>query len=80
MDQHRTETIRNVALIAHSGAGKTSLTEAMAHLTSRSSRLGRVEEGNTISDFDPDEAERGMSINLAVVPCEWRGRKMTECF
>jgi elongation factor G len=76
MDRRRSEAIRNVALIAHSGAGKTSLTEAMAHLTSRSSRLGRVEEGNTISDFDPDEAERGMSINLAVVPCEWRGRKI----
>ncbi len=76
MDRYDSDAIRNVALIAHSGAGKTSLTEAMAHVTGRSSRLGRVEEGNTISDFDPDEAERGMSINLAVVPCEWRGAKI----
>ncbi len=76
MDRYNSDAIRNVALIAHSGAGKTSLTEAMAHVTGRSSRLGRVEEGNTISDFDPDEAERGMSINLAVVPCEWRDTKI----
>lgn len=76
MNRYESEAIRNVALIAHSGAGKTSLTEALAHRTGRSSRLGRVEEGNTISDFDPDEAERGMSINLAVVPCEYGGRKI----
>ena len=73
MDRENSDAIRNVAFVAHSGAGKTSLTEAMAYVTGQSSRLGRVEEGNTISDFDPDEVDRSMSINLAVVPCEWRG-------
>ncbi len=73
MDRDNSDAIRNVAFVAHSGAGKTSLTEAMAYVTGQSSRLGRVEEGNTISDFDPDEVDRGMSINLAVVPCDWRG-------
>ena len=72
MDRENSDAIRNVAFVAHSGAGKTSLTEAMAYVTGQSSRLGRVEEGNTISDFDPDEVDRSMSINLAVVPCEWR--------
>ena len=73
MDRDNSDAIRNVVFVAHSGAGKTSLTEAMAHVTGQTSRLGRVEDGNTISDFDPDEVERGMSINLSVVPCPWRG-------
>ncbi len=73
MDRDNSDTIRNVVFVAHSGAGKTSLTEAMAYVTGQTSRLGRVEDGNTISDFDPDEVERGMSINLSVVPCPWRG-------
>ncbi len=61
--------LRNVALIGHSGTGKTSLTEALHHVTAKTARLGRVEDGNTVSDHDPDEIERGMSINLSVVPC-----------
>ena len=73
MDRDNSDAIRNVVFVAHSGAGKTSLTEAMAYVTGQTSRLGRVEDGNTISDFDPDEVERGMSINLSVVPCPWRG-------
>ena len=73
MDRDNSDAIRNVAFVAHSGAGKTSLTEAMAYVTGQTSRLGRVEDGNTISDFDPDEVERSMSINLSVVPCPWRG-------
>lgn len=76
MARYESEAIRNVALVAHGNAGKTSLAEAMAHITGRSSRLGRVEDGNTVCDFDPDEAERGMSINLAVVPCDWHERKI----
>ena len=71
MDRDNSDAIRNVVFVAHSGAGKTSLTEAMSYVTGQTSRLGRVEDGNTISDFDPDEVERGMSINLAVVPCPW---------
>ena len=77
MDRYGTEQIRNVALVAHSGVGKTSLTEALYFVTGKASRLGRVEDGNTVSDHDPDEAERGMSINLSVVPCEWNRHKVT---
>ena len=76
MDRYDTESIRNVALVAHSGAGKTSLAEALYFVTGKASRLGRVEEHNTISDYDPDEHERGMSINLAAVACEWNGSKI----
>lgn len=76
MDRYNTESIRNVALVAHSGAGKTSLAEALYYVTGKASRLGRVEEHNTVSDYDPDEHERGMSINLAAVACEWNGLKI----
>jgi elongation factor G len=76
MDRYNTDSIRNVALVAHSGAGKTSLAEAMYYVTGKASRLGRVEEHNTISDYDPDEHERGMSINLAAVACEWNELKI----
>ena len=76
MDRYDTDSIRNVALVAHSGAGKTSLAEALYYVTGKASRLGRVEEHNTISDYDPDEHERGMSINLAAVACEWNGSKI----
>ena len=76
MDRYDTTSIRNVALVAHSGAGKTSLAEALYFVTGKASRLGRVEEHNTISDYDPDEHERGMSINLAAVACEWAGVKV----
>ena len=76
MDRYDTESIRNVALVAHSGAGKTSLAEALYFVTGKASRLGRVEEHNTISDYDPDEHERGMSINLAAVACEWNRSKI----
>ena len=72
MDRENSDAIRNVAFVAHSGAGKTSLTEAMAYVDRAVVAPRRVEEGNTISDFDPDEVDRSMSINLAVVPCEWR--------
>lgn len=68
--------LRNIALIGHSGAGKTSLSEAMYHVTAKTARLGRVEDGNTVSDHDPDEIERRMSINLTVVPCEWDRHKI----
>ena len=76
MDRHSTDQLRNVALIAHSGTGKTSLTEALYFVTGKASRLGRVEDGNTLSDHDPDEVDRGMSINLSVVPCKWNSHKI----
>jgi elongation factor G len=71
-----TDKIRNVVLLGHSGCGKTSLAEAMLFNTGATTRMGKVEDGNTVSDFDEEEINRTMSLNLAVVPCEWEGHKI----
>jgi len=76
MKEYDTRSIRNVALIAHGGTGKTSLTEAMLFESGAIARMGRVEEGTTTSDFDPDEIKRKISVNLSVLPCEWKGVKV----
>lgn len=70
------EKIRNVALVGHSGAGKTTLAEAMLYRAGTVTRLGRVEDGNTVTDFDPEEHERGLSLSLALAPIEWNGHKV----
>ena len=70
MEQYGLENIRNVALLSHSGAGKTSLSEAILFTTKAITRLGRVDDGATTSDYDPAEVKHQMSINLSVVPCE----------
>jgi elongation factor G len=76
MRSYRTEQIRNVGLFSHGGAGKTSLTEAMLFTGKVINRLGRVDEGGTVSDFDPDEVKRKQSVNTAVAPCEWQDVKL----
>ncbi|MEE9276805.1 MAG: GTP-binding protein, partial [Dehalococcoidia bacterium] len=68
--------IRNLVLMSHGGTGKTSLVEALAFATGAISRRGRVEDGNTVADFDPDEQRRGMSINTAIVSLEYEGRRI----
>jgi elongation factor G len=68
--------IRNVALVAHGGTGKTSLSEAMLFRAGVINRLGHVEEGTTSSDFDPDEIKRKISVNLSLLPLEWTGVKI----
>jgi elongation factor G len=70
------DRIRNVGLFSHGGAGKTSLLEAMLFDTKAITRLGRVEDGNTVSDFDPDEVKRRFSINVSVAPIEWCDSKI----
>jgi len=74
--QYAPERIRNVGLFAHGGAGKTSLTEALLFDSGALGRLGRVEEGTTASDHDPDEIRRHTSISAAVLPLAWRDHKI----
>lgn len=71
MKHYSAENIRNIGLFSHGGAGKTSLAEAMLHVTGATTRLGKVEDGNTVTDFDVDEIKRGMSISLALAPVEY---------
>ena len=71
-----TKNIRNIALVGHSGCGKTSLSEAMLFDTGVATRLGRVEDGTTVSDWDDEEKRRHVSINTSVIPCEWKGSKI----
>jgi elongation factor G len=76
MKEYTTEFLRNVALVSHSGAGKTMLTEAFLHSTGVTTRLGKVEDGTTVSDYDEEEIRRKISIYTSVVPIEYREVKI----
>ncbi len=76
MKVYRAEQIRNVALISHVGAGKTSLVDAALYDSGAVTRQGRVDEGTSVSDFDPDELKRRMSLNAKVLPVEWKDTKI----
>ena len=73
---YSTDKIRNIILLGHNGCGKTSLAEAMLFNSGATNRLGRVEDGNTASDYDEEEISRTMSLNLSVIPCKWEGHKI----
>ena len=76
MRSYKTGAIKNVVLLSHSGAGKTSFSEAMLFNSGAINRLGRVEAGNTTSDYEPEETSRGSSIQISVLPWEWNETKV----
>lgn len=76
MREYATNRIRNVCLVSHGGHGKTMLAEAMLFNTGVLERFGKVMEGNTATDFDPEEIRRQISINTALAPCEWKDNKI----
>jgi elongation factor G len=76
MKEYPTESIRNIALVSHSSAGKTMLTEACLHYTGVTTRMGKVEDGTTVADFDEEENRRGISIYTSVVPVESSNTKI----
>ncbi len=76
MKEYATEKLRNVVLLGHGSAGKTSLAEAMLFASGAINRMGEVENGTTVADFDEEEINRNISLNLALVPVEWEGCKI----
>src|ERR1043165_9587014 len=76
MKEYTTEFLRNIALISHGGAGKTMLAEAFLHATGATTRLGKVEDGTTISDYDEEENRRKISIYSSVISVEHKDHKI----
>ena len=76
MKSYTSEKIRNVALLGHGGCGKTTFAEAALLTSGAISKAGKVESGNTVSDYDKMEIERGSSINTSIIPVEWKGKKI----
>src|SRR5437588_6210773 len=76
MKVYRAEQIRNVALISHVGAGKTSLVDAALDDSGAATRQGRVDEGSSVADYDPDELKRNMTLHAKVLPVEWKNHKI----
>ena len=76
MKVYRTDEIRNVVLLGHGGSGKTSLAEAMLYVSGAVSRMGKISESNTTSDFDKEEQKRGFSISTSLIPIEWEKAKI----
>ena len=76
MKSYTAKEIRNIGLFGHGGEGKTTLTEAMLYNAGLLDRMGRVEDGTTTTDYDPEEVKRTVSISMAVAPYEWKNTKI----
>jgi elongation factor G len=76
MKVYEADRIRNIALLGHGGSGKTSITEAALYTAGITTRIGRTEDGNTVSDYDKEETSRNISISTAMIPIEWEGYKI----
>jgi elongation factor G len=76
MNTYDAANIRNVLLVGHGGAGKTTLLESMVFTSGATTRMGSVEDGNTVSDFEAEEVKKGISVSLAMAPVEWTGVKI----
>ncbi|WP_040213771.1 elongation factor G [Clostridium polynesiense] len=76
MKEYKINNLRNVGILGHSGSGKTSLAEALLFTTKTIDRLGKVDEGNTVSDYDVEEKKRRISVSATVAPFEWKGVKV----
>ena len=76
MKEFAADHIRNICLVGHGGAGKTMMAEALMFTSGTINRLGRVEEGNTVSDYRVDEIERQISVSSALLFCDWKGTKI----
>ena len=76
MQQYGLENIRNLVLLSHCGAGKTSVSEVILFTTKAITRLGKVDDGTTTSDYDPIEVKHQISLNLTILPCQWNGAKI----
>jgi elongation factor G len=76
MKEYPAEKIRNIAIVGHGGTGKTALSEAMLFASGATTRMGKIEDGSTVSDWDPDEHKRAFSLNLSLLPVEWSDHKI----
>lgn len=76
MKEYSTDSIRNIALVSHGNAGKTMLGEALLHFTGATTRLGKIEDGTTASDFEDEEIRRGISLSTTIIPVEYRDMKL----
>lgn len=76
MKAYSPEAIRNVGLFGHQGTGKTSLVEGLVFLSGATTRMGRIEDGNTVCDYEPEEIKKSLSVSLALAPIEWQGHKI----
>jgi elongation factor G len=76
MKEYSTESIRNIALVSHSSAGKTTMSEVFLHFTGATTRIGKIEDGTTVSDFDDEEKRRTISLYSSVIPVEYKDTKI----